>query len=91
VSDTTDNNEEENFVELTRDFVREKIRHVLLIYPKLSMSMLQVGIGTGVPPRFWHPVLEDMKKEGLITVETRSLSAPNGRDQIYKIVQLSQT
>lgn len=90
MSDVT-SNDNEDFVELTQDFVREKIRHVLLIYPKLSMSMLQVGIGTGVPPRFWHPILEQMKKEGLVIVETRSLAAPNGRDQIYKIVQLTQT
>lgn len=81
--------EEEEFVTLTRDYVRQRIIHVLRIYPKISMSMLQVGIGTAITPKFWRPVLADMEKEGTVSVNTVSSVTPSGRDQSYRIVSLN--
>lgn len=86
-----DNDDEEEFIALTQDFVRAKIRHVLSIFPKLSPSMLQVGIGTGIPPRFWKPIFKQMIAEGIVEVKQASFLTPNGRDQTYKIVSLVDT
>lgn len=85
-----DQDEEEEFVALTQDFVRAKIKHVLSIFPKLSPSMLQVGIGTGVPPRFWKPIFRQMVAEGVVKVDQVSFLTPNGRDQTYKVVSLTE-
>lgn len=73
----------------TENVVRERIRHVLAIYPRISRSMLQVGIGTSMPPAIWGPVLERMIAEGEITAENASHSTPAGRHQSYAILQLA--
>lgn len=82
--------DEEEFVALTQDYVRTKIKHVLTLYPKISPSMLQIGIGTGVPPRFWRPIFAQMIKEGAIEVKTFNARFPSGRDHVYKVVSLKQ-
>lgn len=79
---------EDDFVAITRDFVRQKIVHTLTYYPRLSPSMLQVGIGTGISPKLWRIVFEDMIKEGKIRQEITQVRVPNGRDQTLKIISL---
>lgn len=76
------------FGENVQEMVKAKILHTLHIYPKLSMTMLQVGIGTGISPDIWHPVLEQLIVGG--TVDKRQITAktPKGRDQVYTIVEL---
>lgn len=83
------NGDEDDFLEATTDVVKQKILHVLKIYPKISPSMLQVGIGTALPPKIWRPVYEDMLKEGTIKLETVGSSSPSGRDQTYHIISLT--
>lgn len=68
--------------------IRDKIVHILSIYPKLSHSMLQVGIGTSMPPGIWKPVLLKMIGEGIIENTSRSTSTPTGRVQAYTILSL---
>jgi hypothetical protein len=83
--------EGEDFVELraTRQIMRAKILHTLSIWPYLNPSMLQVGIGTAVSPRIWHPVKEALIKEGLIVQEEIRARSHVGRDQVYTILRLS--
>ena len=80
-------NDEEDFIEVTNDLVEAKILHVLGIYPRLSHSMLQVGIGTGLPPKIWRPVLDRLEKEGKIKQYDVGSISPSGRDQIYHIIE----
>lgn len=74
----------------TESLLRDKIKHVLKIYPKLSPSMLQVGIGTAMPPAFWQPVLEIMIAEGEIVREIVSARTPADRQQSYTVLSLSE-
>lgn len=74
----------------TEKFMRERIEHVLSIFPKISKSMLQVGIGTSISPQLWKPVYEGMVREGLIVEESADFTTPNGRHQNYVIVQLKR-
>lgn len=76
--------------EMTNDqFIEEKILHILRIYPKLSSSMLQVAIGTGLSPQLWHPVFEKMVLNG--TLEKRQIieTTPKGRNQTYTIISIA--
>lgn len=72
----------------SEQIIREKLTHVLSIYPRLSPSMLQVGIGTSLPPSLWKPVLQQMIKEGLIRQEQYSAKTPTDRVQVYTVLSL---
>lgn len=79
---------EEDFVEASQEFVSNKILHTLKIYPKLSASMLQVGIGTALPPKIWRPILDKLEKSGRIKQYDVGAVSPSGRDQTYHIIEL---
>lgn len=81
---------EEDFIPTTDDYIRARIIHVLTIYPGISPSMLQVGIGTALAPKMWHPVMQRLKDDGLV-VETEVMAqAPShGRDLTYKKLTLN--
>lgn len=66
-----------------------RITHVLKHFPRLSHSMLQVGLGPNLPPRVWRPVLDEMITEGEVKVETLSVTAPSGRQQSLTIISLA--
>lgn len=80
---------EEDFVPLTAEgHIRERLIHVLHIYPGISPSMLQVGIGTAISPKMWHPVMDQLKAEGLVKETEVMAQAPNGRDLTHKKLSL---
>lgn len=75
---------EEDFVPTTDDVIRARLLHVLTVYPGISPSMLQVGIGTAISPKMWHPVMAKLKESGAVKEEEFMAQAPNGRDLNYK-------
>lgn len=76
--------------ETAEDMIRARIAHTLAIFPKLSPSMLQVGIGTGLPPGLWHPVLDRMIHEGLVTRrQARATNPVTKREQTYTILEVA--
>lgn len=82
-------NPEEDFVQTTDNFIRARLIHVLTLYPGISPSMLQVGIGTAISPKMWHPIMAQLKSEGLVKEEEIMAQAPNGRDLTYKKLVLA--
>jgi hypothetical protein len=70
--------------------LRSKIIHVLSVYPQLSPSMLQVGLGTSLPPNIWKPHLDELIEEGVILRTQRVVESPIGRAQNYVILELAQ-
>lgn len=93
MSDITVEDEAADFVELRamRQTLRAKILHTLSVYPYLNASMLQVGIGTAISPKLWHPVKDALLREGLIVQEEIRTKSSVGRDQVYTIYRLSNT
>lgn len=79
---------EDDFVPLTNSIIRARILHTLMIYPKISNSMLQVGIGTAIGPKMWHPVMAELKSDGIVQEVEQVAKGPTGRDQTYKILSL---
>lgn len=71
-----------------KNLIRNRILHVLSIYPKLSMSMIQVAIGTGLAPALWHPVIEELIEEEVVDKTQIAADTPTGRVQVYTILQL---
>ena len=82
------NEHEEDFALTTDDIIEARISHVLTIWPKLNMSMLQVGIGTALSPKMWHPVFNRMIEEGKISRREFVGKGPTGRDQSFTIISL---
>lgn len=84
---------EADFVPLTSDqIIREKILQTLTIYPRISPTMLQVGIGTSITPKMWHPILDKLIEDGLVKRDARQAANNiSGRDQTYTIISLAST
>lgn len=68
--------------------MRSKILHILSIYPFLSQSMLQVGIGTSMSPAIWKPVLESMLQSGEVVRLQVQATSPSERAQNYTVLHL---
>lgn len=67
----------------------QRIQHVLQYFPKLSHSMLQIGLGPSLAAKVWRPILDEMIIEGEVVVETVTTTTPSGRSQTYTIISLS--
>ena len=72
-----------------QDYYRQRILHVLEVFPFLSASMIHVGIGTASPTPIWKPVLQDLVNSGEVTVTEISANAPSDRRLAYSIYHLS--
>lgn len=73
------------------ELVREKILFTLGIYPHLSASMLQIGIGPSTPSKLMHHELDKLIKAGLVTQDFLVKKTPTGRTNTYTIIRLTST
>jgi S1-C subfamily serine protease len=62
--------------------IREKILWVLDIFPKVSPSMLQISLGSGIPADTWRPILEQLIREGEVHRAQRTVQGPSDRSQV---------
>lgn len=68
--------------------IRNKILNCLGIYNRISPSMLQIGIGTSLPPKIWHPVLDDLIQSGLVVREEVKSNTLSGRPKQSVVLSL---
>jgi hypothetical protein len=68
--------------------IKAKILKVLEIYPRISPSMLQIGIGPQYKAEAWRPVLEALVSEGLVAQDDIADFSVTGRYQLYKVLHL---
>lgn len=68
--------------------IREKIVHLLKIYPVISPTMLQGGLGPYVKPKAWRPVLEELIHEGIVQQTQETHLSPGGRYNVHNKVSL---
>lgn len=69
--------------------IQEKILHILNLFPTISPAMLQVGIGTSIPPAMWRPNYDYLKKAKVIIERHAVHETPGGRLIQYTFVELS--
>jgi len=84
MTDTVDEIDSDEF-----EAIAIRIKHILEIYPRISPTMLQAGLGPQVKPEFWRPVLEDMVANGVVMQQTHTSKSPAGRYNDYQIVSLT--
>lgn len=71
---------------ISDDELVHRIMKVLSIYPRISPTMLQVGIGPQIPPRLWHPVLEKLVLENTVQREYITTDSQAGRFKTFTII-----
>lgn len=64
---------------------KEKIQHLLTVFPAISQSMLQTGIGTSQSPKLWRPILNQMIDDGEVVVTKVTATSPHDRHQVYSV------
>ena len=69
--------------EFSGNAIHDKIVHILTIYPALSPSMLQVGVGPHIPPIVWKPILNAMIEKGTVLKEEVIVKTPIGQNRPY--------
>jgi hypothetical protein len=71
--------------------VEAKILHLLSIYPIISPTMLQSGLGPYTKPALWRPVLTRLITEGKVIEDQESLQTPSERYNTYTKLSLPLT
>lgn len=69
--------------------VQLKILNTLHIYPKISPSMLNTGIGPAIPPAIWRPALQHLIEQGLVTESQVNRLGITGRSNTLRTVELT--
>lgn len=85
-----DNIPESGEVVNTSTAIRDKLIFVLAVFPKLSSTMLQIGLGTSVSPSEWRPILASLIQEGIIVVDSVTYLSTVQRWQTYRIHRLRE-
>jgi len=70
------------------ELVAARIKHILQIYPRISPTMLQGGLGPQTKPEVWRPILEDMMQNNLVKQEVINSKSPLGRYNDYQVISL---
>lgn len=68
--------------------IHNRIIHVLTLYPKVSPTMLQMGLGPQTETKIWKPILEEMILKDVIVREFVTLLSPGGRWKSYTFLSL---
>lgn len=71
--------------------IEAKILHILGIYPVISPTMLQSGLGPYTKPALWRPVLALLIAEGKVVETQESLQTPSERYNTYSKLSLPLT
>ena len=66
-----------------KEELRERILHVLDVYPGISPTMLQMGLGPATKPRDWKPILEHLIEIGEVIRHSVSGLSPHERHHSY--------
>lgn len=87
---------EDSEVEMTEEeadvaAIEAKIVHLLGIYPIISPTMLQGGLGPAVKPSLWRPILEDLIERGIVVKTTEAKVTPAERYNTYTKLMLAST
>ena len=60
-----------------------RIRLLLELYPVISPTMLQAGLGPQIPPAKWRPALEKLLESGEVRQESVYRQSVAGRHRNY--------
>lgn len=71
-------------------FLKKRIISLLTIYPRLSPSMLQCGLGPHIKSLSWRPVLKDLINNNIVEQDQESHRTERGRYKTCIIISLTE-
>ena len=77
--------------QMTNEEIEIKIVHLLRIYPIISPTMLQSGLGPQLKPAQWRPVLTTLIDTGKVIEAKESMQTPSSRYNTYSKLSLPGT
>ncbi len=77
--------------QMTQEEIGIKIVHLLKIYPIISPTMLQSGLGPQLKPAQWRPVLTTLIEQGKVIETKESMQTPSSRYNTYSKLALPGT
>ena len=80
-----------NTKDTTNGEIETRILHLLRIYPVISPTMLQSGLGPSTKPAQWRPVLVDLIANGKVLEQQESMQTPSERYNTYTKLSLPGT
>lgn len=66
--------------------IADRILHILESFPKVSPSMLQISLGSGIPTELWKPILDTLISQGDVFRYQRTVQSPSGRAQVITVI-----
>ena len=73
---------------LLAEDIATKILHILSIYPIISPTMLQGGLGPSMKPAQWRPVLAHLIENGKVVETQEATQTPTKRYNTYAKLSL---
>lgn len=71
-----------------RELIANRIVNVLRVYPKISPSMLQQGIGASIPADLWRPIWNILLEKGIVKQEQMQQLSVSGRMITHTLLSL---
>lgn len=68
--------------------IEDRILHILDYFPKVSPSMLQISLGSGIPTSLWHGILDKLVTEERLYRYKITRISPAGRQQIQTVISI---
>jgi hypothetical protein len=72
------------------DLARQKVIFALAVYPRLTMSMMQIAVGPHVVRDMWRPALMKLVGEGTVRHVEKEVVTPQGQFRIFKYYELAK-
>ena len=69
------------------DTVQDRIMSILEVYPKISPTMLQAGLGPSLSPKIWRPALDVLIMQGLVDQRAEFPPSSSDRTRPYTIIE----
>lgn len=73
----------------TDEVIESRIVELLMVYPSISPTMLQAGLGPSLSPDIWRPVFQNLIEKGVVIQRAELPPMNMRRNRPYSVVELS--
>lgn len=67
--------------------IETRILETLAIYPRLSPTMLQAGLGPALSPKLWRPALDRLIEMGLVSINAEFPPSGSERTRPFTVIE----
>lgn len=71
--------------------IEGRILEILSVYPKISPTMLQAGLGPSLSPSIWRPALQALVDRGVVFQSAEFPTSGSKRTRPFTVIELART